>query len=104
VIEAPPPAPWRRVVKVWDRAVRAMHWSLAVAIAVAWFSGEEELTRHEWAGYIAMSVVVLRGIWGFVGTPYARFSQFVRRPIPTRWRWQGMPIPVTWDTTHWAAG
>ena len=69
---------------MWDRPVRVLHWSLAVAIAVAWFSGEEELKRHEWAGYAALAVVVLRSVWGFIGTPYARFSEFVRRPGAVR--------------------
>jgi cytochrome b len=72
------------MVRVWDPAVRVMHWGLAMAVALAWFSGEETLNRHEWAGYAALLVVALRTVWGFIGTPYARFSQFVRRPGAVR--------------------
>lgn len=61
-----------------------MHWGLATAIVIAWFSGEEELTRHEWAGYAALFMVASRTAWGFIGTPYARFSQFVRAPGAVR--------------------
>jgi cytochrome b len=61
-----------------------MHWGLAAAIALAWFSGEDTLTRHEWAGYMALLIVALRTVWGFIGTPYARFSQFVRAPGAVR--------------------
>lgn len=57
-----------------------MHWSLVLAIAVAWFSGEEALTRHEWAGYAALAVVASRLVWGVVGTRHARFAAFVGSP------------------------
>ena len=75
-----PSRPPRATVRVWDRAVRWMHWSLATAIAVAWFSGEEELRRHEWAGHAALLVAVLRTVWGVIGTPHARFASFVGAP------------------------
>lgn len=71
-------------MRVWDPVVRLLHWGLALAVAVAWFSGEETLARHEWAGHGAMLAVVLRTIWGFVGTPHACFADFVRAPRVVR--------------------
>jgi cytochrome b len=65
---------------VWDVPVRLMHWGLVAAVAVAWFSGEETLDRHEWAGYAALSIVASRLVWGRIGSPRARFSDFMRSP------------------------
>jgi cytochrome b len=35
---------------------------------------------HNWLGYIAAILVVLRVIWGFIGTEQARFVSFVQGP------------------------
>lgn len=72
-------------VKVWDRFVRVFHWSLVASFAVAFLSGEERDLRplHYWAGYAAAALVVLRVVWGWAGTHYARFVQFVRPPRTT---------------------
>ena len=67
-------------VRVWDPLVRLFHWSLVLSFAVAWLSANSWENLHIWAGYAAGGLVVMRVVWGFVGTPYARFSQFVRPP------------------------
>jgi cytochrome b len=68
------------VLKVWDPLVRVAHWSLVASIAAAWFTRE---TLHEWLGYTALGIVVLRIAWGVIGPDYARFRQFVRGPAAT---------------------
>jgi cytochrome b len=70
-------------VKVWDRAVRALHWALVGAVALAALSTLALPGAHKPAGYVALAVVVLRGVWGGVGSRYARFVQFVRGPRVT---------------------
>jgi cytochrome b len=66
-------------VRVWDPFVRVFHWSLAGAVLIAWAT-DEPLWLHNWLGYLAAILVVLRIIWGFIGTEQARFVSFVRGP------------------------
>jgi len=68
-------------VKVWDGATRLFHWTLAVALGVAWWSGEEgNFTVHFIAGHVVVGLILFRLLWGFIGSETARFSAFVRGP------------------------
>jgi cytochrome b len=49
-------------VRVWDPLVRAVHWVLAAAVIVDWFT-DEPLWMHMWLGYLALALVVLRIVW-----------------------------------------
>lgn len=73
-------------IKVWDGLVRLLHWMLVLSVALAWIStlGFGLLKMHEPAGYVALAIVTVRVAWGFIGSRYARFSQFVRRPHALR--------------------
>jgi cytochrome b len=66
-------------VPVWDPLVRVFHWSLVAAYATAWLSDGEHAT-HRLAGYLVLGLVVFRLAWGFVGSPHARFADFVPSP------------------------
>src|SRR5262249_38242504 len=46
----------------------------------AWLTGDELKRIHEWAGYMIIGLLAIRIIWGFVGTSYARFGNFLYRP------------------------
>jgi cytochrome b len=70
-------------VPVWDRFVRLFHWSFAAAMIAAWLTHESPRGWHEWLGYAAFGLALLRIIWGFVGTRHARFSDFVSPPKAT---------------------
>ncbi len=67
-------------VPVWDVAVRLFHWALVVSVATAWFTGGTGSRVHEISGFIAGGLLLFRLVWGFAGTRYARFSEFVRSP------------------------
>lgn len=65
---------------LWDVVVRASHWVIAVVVI-----GNALITRpggvaHVWLGWIGMAFLILRLLWGFIGTPEARFSAFPLRP------------------------
>jgi cytochrome b len=66
--------------RVWDPIVRIFHWSLVLSFVVAWFTSHSSEGIHQWAGYCAGALILMRLTWGFLGTPYARFSQFVHSP------------------------
>ncbi len=67
-------------VMVWDPFVRIFHWSLVAAFTVAYLSAEEWEDVHVIAGYVVLGLIAARIVWGFLGTPNARFSSFVRSP------------------------
>lgn len=63
-------------VRVWDLFVRVFHWSLVTCIMLNYFVVDDGEDIHQWLGYAATALVVSRIVWGFVGTRYARFSDF----------------------------
>lgn len=73
-------------ILVWDAPVRLAHAVLAVlvlaAFALATLTSDESVTFswHAIAGLVAVVVVLLRILWGFFGTRYARFGDFPLRP------------------------
>lgn len=67
-------------VRVWDLFVRVFHWCLVLSFVVAWFTSHSSEDVHHLAGYAAAALVILRVVWGVVGTHYARFAQFTRGP------------------------
>lgn len=68
--------------RIWDLPVRIGHWGLALSVATAWLTAEQESWRlvHIVAGSIAGAIVAFRLVWGFVGSRSARFSAFLRGP------------------------
>jgi len=67
-------------VDVWDAPLRLLHWAMAAAVLIAYFSANVFDTVHEIAGYTVLALVVLRVAWGFVGTRHSQFKSSVRPP------------------------
>lgn len=72
----------RQMILVWDMPVRVFHWLLVICFAGAWLTSESERLQmiHYAFGYTACLLVLIRLVWGVIGTRYARFSQFLKSP------------------------
>ncbi|TNF38609.1 MAG: cytochrome B [Gammaproteobacteria bacterium] len=68
------------LVKVWDLPVRLFHWTLATSFFIAYITEDHWLGLHTFAGYTITGLIAFRLIWGLIGSRYARFSDFVRKP------------------------
>lgn len=67
-------------IKVWDPVVRVFHWTLAATFIIAYATEDDLLSLHVWAGYILLAALIIRLVWGFIGTQHARFNDFVTKP------------------------
>ena len=79
----PAPAPLAHRIRVWDLPTRLFHWALALLVVGSFVSakvGGNLMVLHERLGYAALTLLLFRLVWGFVGGRYARFSSFVRGP------------------------
>ena len=70
-----------RVIMVWDPLVRLIHWSLVVLIALNATVVDDDSNLHEWIGYAAGGLIVVRLIWGLIGPRPARLSAFPPNPV-----------------------
>jgi cytochrome b len=67
-------------IKVWDPFVRWFHCLLAILFAAAWYTGGIWDDPHLFTGYGVAVLVLARIVWGFAGSQYARFNDFVYGP------------------------
>jgi cytochrome b len=72
-VEKRPPI---RSVKVWDPGVRLFHWGTALLFFANLTIFEDDSPAHIYAGYVLFALVLIRLLWGLIGTKYARFSAF----------------------------
>jgi cytochrome b len=84
--------------RVWDLPTRLFHWSLVGCVVAAFVTakiGGNAMLWHGRLGLAILGLLVFRIVWGFVGSTYARFAQFVCGPAAIRaylrgeWKGQG---------------
>jgi cytochrome b len=71
------------MVRVWDLPTRAFHWLLAAAVMGSFISvkiGGNAMIWHGRFGYAALTLLLFRLVWGFIGPVHARFSEFIKGP------------------------
>ena len=70
----------KKAVKVWSPLIRIGHWTLVIAFFTAYFTEDDFMELHAWAGYMVGMYLLIRILWGFVGGKYARFRNFIYSP------------------------
>ncbi|HEX4051726.1 MAG TPA: cytochrome b/b6 domain-containing protein [Steroidobacteraceae bacterium] len=70
-----------RRVLVWELPVRLFHWAIVLLVASAYISWRINwMDWHVWIGYAALTAVLFRLLWGFLGGECARFAGFIASP------------------------
>lgn len=70
-------------IRIWDLPLRLFHWLLVLAVIGSFISvklGGNAMIWHGRLGYFVLVLLLFRVVWGFVGSYYARFAQFVKTP------------------------
>ncbi len=68
---------------IWDLPTRLFHWLLVLSLSAQYITAElldNAMQWHFYVGYFTLGLIVFRILWGFVGTRYAKFRQFIRGP------------------------
>jgi cytochrome b len=72
-----------QTIRVWDLPTRVFHWALACAVVGLVATAQIGGSWMEWhmrLGYLVLSLLLFRVIWGFVGGHWSRFGVFVPSP------------------------
>ena len=75
-------------IRVWDIPVRIFHWALVILIVsqiVTVSIGGNLMDYHVLGGYALLTLVLFRILWGLIGTPHARFVNFIHAPLAVFW-------------------
>ena len=75
-----------RTVRVWDLPTRAFHWLLALCVIGSIVSakiGGNAMAWHFRCGYVVLTLLAFRLLWGLVGGHWSRFARFVYAPSAT---------------------
>jgi len=70
-------------VRVWDLPTRLFHWALATCVVFSVVSaniGGNAMAWHFRSGYVVMTLLAFRFLWGLVGGRWSRFASFVYAP------------------------
>ena len=70
-------------IRVWDLPTRLFHWALVaciVGLTVTGYTGDGSMQWHARTGYVVLTLLLFRLVWGVVGGHWSRFSSFVYSP------------------------
>lgn len=70
-------------VRVWDLPTRIFHWALLIFViflAISGLRGADALIWHFRFGYVVLSLLLFRLVWGLIGGRWSRFASFIYAP------------------------
>ncbi|MDN7125967.1 cytochrome b/b6 domain-containing protein [Pseudidiomarina terrestris] len=62
-------------VRIWDPLIRIVHWTLVAVFIANYFFLEPGSQWHQWLGYIAVTAILVRIVWGFIDSGYGSFQR-----------------------------
>lgn len=75
---------------IWPRAIRFIHWGLALFVILNQFVLESGENLHEWVGYSALALVLVRVALGFFGSGPSAFKNFPLQFASMKTFWKGI--------------
>ena len=72
-----------RKVRIWDLPTRVFHWALAAGVSGSVITakiGGNAMAWHFRFGYLIMTLLAFRLVWGLVGGRWSRFASFIYSP------------------------
>lgn len=93
--------------KVWDGFVRGYHGLMILLLPALWWTAEEGmLERHQQLAMVLIALIIVRILWGFVGSESARFGYFLVAPWRAIRHFAELRKPQVYapPATHNAAG
>ena len=72
-----------KTVTVWDVPTRLFHWLLVVFVMISFVTGNiggNAMQYHQWSGYMVLTLLLFRIVWGLIGSRESRFVKFVKGP------------------------
>ncbi len=104
-------------VFVWPIGTRIIHWLMALSFTAAFITSFYEYMLHDHVafGFIFLTIIIYRIIWGLIGPEYAKFKTFKLKPSQLKHyfvekiqnRWRKIPAghnPASSWFTVWALG
>lgn len=70
-------------VRVWDLPTRIFHWALLIFViflVISGLRGADALIWHFRFGYVVLSLLLFRLVWGLIGGRWSRFASFIYAP------------------------
>ncbi len=72
-----------RKIRIWDLPTRIFHWALAAGVIGSVVTAKIGGNAMEWHfrfGYLILTLLVFRFVWGLVGGHWSRFASFIYSP------------------------
>jgi cytochrome b len=72
-----------RRIRIWDLPTRIFHWALAAGVIGSVVTAKIGGNAMEWHfrfGYLILTLLAFRFVWGLVGGHWSRFASFIYSP------------------------